>query len=137
MSGIYSTFLLVVITINLCYNYIMKLFSEHTEWNGAGVNHWYLLNDTCTTMFGYRKFSQGPVTLFRTPLPFYEKGRKLRLEHDFGDLIERNIIHVAGSKGSVYSVDLSGDHPKCTCHGFKFRGGCKHIALAQQQNENV
>ena len=108
----------------------MKLYSEHTQWTGGGVNHWYLLDDSRTTMFGYRKFSQGEVTLFRTPLPFSDKGRKLKLEHDFGD-VSGNFVSVRGSKGDVYKVDLSGSSPKCSCQSFKYRGECKHIAIAQ------
>ena len=112
----------------------MKLYSEHTQWSGAGVNHWYLLNDNRTTMYGYRKFAAGPVVLFRTPLPFNEKGRNLHLEHDFGDVENAgNKVRVEGSKGDVYTVDFSGSYPKCSCHAFKFRGNCKHIAVAEKQ----
>lgn len=110
----------------------MKLFSEHTEWSGGGTNHWYLLDDSRSKMHGYRRFGQEAVTLFKTPLPFYEKGRRLKLEHDFGDVSGRR-VRVVGSKGDVYTVDLSSDTPTCSCHAFKFRGGCKHIAIAQQQ----
>jgi hypothetical protein len=112
----------------------MKLFSEHTEWSGGGANHWYLLSDNRSTMHGYRKFGQEAVTMFKTPLPFYEKGRRLKLEHDFGDMTgeaARNLVQVIGSKGDVYTVDLSSDRPTCTCHAFKFRGGCKHISAAK------
>ena len=110
----------------------MKLFSEHTTWTGGGTNHWYLLNDNRSTMFGYRKFGTGEVVLFRTPLPFYEKGRKLRLEHDFGD-VSGKVVYVQGSKGDVYTVDFSREHPTCSCHAYKFRGDCKHIAVAEKQ----
>ena len=108
----------------------MKLFSEHTEWINGGVNHWYLLDDVRTTVYGYRKFGQGEVTLLRTPIPFSDKGRKLKLEHDFGD-VSGKFVHVRGSKGDVYKVDLSGARSKCSCQSFKYRGDCKHITLAQ------
>jgi len=36
------------------------------------------------------------------------------------------IIEVAGSKGSVYYLDIG--QGTCTCPGFTFRGACKHIA---------
>lgn len=108
----------------------MRLYSEHTEWKGGGVNHWYLLDDSRQRILGYRKFGEGEVTLLRTPLPFYEKGRSLKLEHDFGD-VSGNTIRVEGSKGVVHVVSLSGDYPKCSCHAFKFRGDCKHIAIAR------
>ncbi len=108
----------------------MKLYSEHTKWTGGGINHWYLLDDSRTTIFGYRKFGQGEVTLLRTPIAFVEKGRKLKLEHDFGD-VSGKIISVRGSKGDVHKVDLSGSSPKCSCQSFKYRGECKHIIIAQ------
>jgi hypothetical protein len=108
----------------------MKLYSEHTEWTGGGVNHWYLLDTSRQTILGYRKFGEGAVTMLRTPLPFYEKGRKLKLEHDFGDT-SRKVIKVQGSKGDIHHVDLTLDRPSCSCHAFKFRGDCKHIAIAR------
>ena len=84
----------------------MKLYSEHTEWTGGGVNHWYLLDNSRQTILGYRKFGEGAVTLLRTPLPFYEKGSKLKLEHDFGDT-SRKVIKVQGSKGAVSYTHLT------------------------------
>lgn len=102
----------------------MKLYSEHTEWSGAGVNHWYLLNDARTIMYGYRKFAEGPVVRFRTPLPFYEKGRKLRLEVDFADADPGTIV-VEGSNGNKYFVDTI--RRSCSCPSYKYRGGCKHV----------
>lgn len=113
----------------------MKLYSEHTQWNGGGTNHWYLLDDARRTMYGYRKFGEHAVTLFRAPLPFYENGRRLKLEHDFGDMTSnhaRRLIEVIGSKGDLYIVDVTDDQPTCTCHAFKFRGECKHIAMAKE-----
>ena len=109
----------------------MKLYSEHTVWKDGGVNHWYVLNDNRTKMYAYRPFGQGPIVRLRTPLSFDDRGRKLQLEHDFGDL-SGNTVRVSGSKGDVYTVDFSGSYPKCSCHAFKYRGGaCKHIAIAE------
>jgi uncharacterized Zn finger protein len=39
-------------------------------------------------------------------------------------------VQVQGSNGAVHTVDLSG-RPSCSCTAFKFRGACKHIAIAQ------
>ena len=107
----------------------MKLYSEHTVWKGGGVNHWYLLDAGRRKILGYRKFGQGPVEMLRTPLPFDQRGRELILEHDFGDA-SGNTVQVQGSNGAVHTVDLSG-RPSCSCTAFKFRGACKHIAIAQ------
>jgi len=102
----------------------MRLYSEHTVWSGSGVNHWYLLNDNRTMMYAYRPFGQGPVVRLRTPLPFYEKGRKLQLEADFAD-IEPGTIVVEGSNGNKYFVNAA--RKTCTCPSYKYRGGCKHV----------
>jgi hypothetical protein len=105
----------------------MKLYSEHTVWSQGGTNHWYLLDDSRRTMYGYRRFGTEAVTLFRTPLPFYEKGRRLKLEHDFGGAV--NTVRVEGSGGRIHTVTL-GDRPSCSCESFTYRGHCKHIAFA-------
>jgi len=107
----------------------MKLYSEHTEWSGGGGNHWYLLDDARRIMHGYRKFGTEAVTLFKTPLPFYEKGRRLKLEHDFGGA--DNTVRVEGSGGRIHTVTL-GSRPSCSCESFTYRGQCKHIAIAMQ-----
>ena len=102
----------------------MKLYSEHTEWTGGGVNHWYLLNDNRTMMYAYRPHGKGPVVRLRTPLPFYEKGRKLQLEADFADADPGTIV-VEGSNGNKYFVDTI--RRSCSCPSYKYRGGCKHV----------
>jgi hypothetical protein len=107
----------------------MKLYSEHTVWNGSGVNHWYLLNDQRNVMVGYRKCGDGPIVMFRTPLPFYEKGRKLKLEHDFGSMEKERVVVVAGSNGNKYTVNV--DQQTCSCPAFSFRGTCKHLLVAR------
>jgi hypothetical protein len=102
----------------------MKLYSEHTEWTGGGVNHWYLLNDSRTTMYAYRPHGKGPIVRLRTPLPFVEKGRVLKLEHDFDD-INPDTVTVEGSNGNTYFVDVV--RKTCSCPSYKYRGGCKHV----------
>jgi hypothetical protein len=107
----------------------MKLYKEVTKFTGqTAANHWYLLDDSESTMIGYRKFGEGEVTLFRTALPFYHKGRKLVLQHDFGPT-GKQAIRVEGSNGRIHTVTL-GDTPRCSCEAFRFRGNCKHIAIA-------
>jgi len=112
----------------------MKLYSEHTKWTGGGVNHWYLLNDQKNMMFGYRKRCEGPITMFRTPLPFYERGRTLRLEHDFGSMEKERIVVVTGSNGQQYTVNL--DQQTCSCPAHTYRGTCKHLIIARSQKHD-
>lgn len=107
----------------------MRLYREETKWEAASaVNHWYLLDDSMSTIHGYRKFATGPVNMLRTPLPFYVKGRRLVLEHDFGDFGDRApAITVQGSNGRTHTIRQTASGYKCSCESFKFRSRCKHI----------
>ena len=112
----------------------MKLVIETTVFAGAKMpNHSYMLNDAGIAV-GYRKFSAGEVIRFRTPLRLDVRGRQFRLVDDLGsdDPVSSNIVEVAGSGTNVYSVDL--DRKQCSCTGFKYRGECKHIAIAESKS---
>jgi len=107
---------------------------ETTVFNGAKMpNHSYMLNDAGIAI-GYRKFSAGEVIRFRTPLRLDIRGRSFKLVDDLGSDAEgsSNIVEVAGSGNNVYSVDL--DRKQCSCTGFKYRGECKHIAIAESKS---
>jgi hypothetical protein len=112
----------------------MKLVMETTEFAGAKMpNHSYLLNDTGIAI-GMRKFSAGPVVRFRTPLRLDIRGRTFKLVDDLGSDadVSSKVVEVAGSGTNVYSVDL--DRKQCSCTGFKYRGECKHIAIAESKS---
>ena len=112
----------------------MKLMMETTVFAGAKMpNHSYMLNDAIIAV-GMRKFSAGEVVRFRTPLRLDVRGRTFRLVDDLGsdDPVSSNIVEVAGSGNNVYSVDL--DRKQCSCTGFKYRGDCKHIAIAESKS---
>ena len=111
----------------------MKLMQEITVFAGAKMpNHSYLLNDAGIAI-GMQKFSAGEVVRFRTPLVLDTRGRQFRLVDDLGAdaPVFSNVVEVAGSKGDVYTVDL--DRKQCSCTGFKYRGECKHIAIAEAE----
>ena len=112
----------------------MKLVIETTVFAGAKMpNHSYLLNDTGIAI-GMRKFSAGPVTRFRTPLRLDIRGRTFKLVDDLGSDadVSSNVVEVAGSRGDVYFVDVF--RKQCSCTGFKYRGECKHIAIAEKES---
>ena len=112
----------------------MKLVIETTVFSGAKMpNHSYLLNDTGIAI-GMRKFSVGPVTRFRTPLRLDIRGRTFKLVDDLGSDadVSSKVVEVAGSKGDVYFVDVF--RKQCSCTGFKYRGECKHIAIAKSKS---
>ena len=112
----------------------MKLVMETTQFTDAKMpNHSYLLNDAGIAI-GMRKFSEGPVIRFRTPLRLDIRGRTFKLVDDLGsDAVDSSkVVEVAGSKGDVYFVDVF--RKQCSCTGFKYRGECKHIAIAEKES---
>ena len=111
----------------------MKVIRETTVFTDAKMpNHSYIVSSTGLVL-GIRRFSQGAFELLRTPLSIDVRGRTFVTEDDLGPDTpsSRNIVEVAGSKGEVYTVDLDEKH--CSCTGFKFRGDCKHIAMAKEE----
>ena len=112
----------------------MKLVIETTVFAGAKMpNHSYMLNDAGIAI-GMRKFSAGEVVRFRTPLRLDIRGRTFRLVDDLGSDadVSSKVVEVAGSGTNVYTVDL--DRKQCSCTGFKYRGECKHIAIAESKS---
>lgn len=110
----------------------MKLVQETTVFTDAKMpNHSYLLNDAGIAI-GMRRFSAGEVIRFRTPLVLDTRGRTFKLVDDLGSDTpgSSRVVKVAGSKGDVYFVDLY--RKQCSCTGFKYRGDCKHLAIAEQ-----
>ena len=112
----------------------MKLVMETTVFAGAKMpNHSYMLNDAGIAI-GMRKFSAGEVVKFRTPLRLDIRGRTFKLVDDLGSDadVSSKVVEVAGSGTNVYTVDL--DRKQCSCTGFKYRGECKHIAIAESKS---
>ena len=112
----------------------MKLIQEMTVFAGAKMpNHSYMLNDAGIAI-GYRKFSEGSVMKFRTPILLDRRGRIFKLVDDLGPdtPVSSNVVEVAGSGNNVYTVDLN--RKQCSCTGFKYRGECKHIAIAESKS---
>ena len=112
----------------------MKLVMETTVFSDSKMpNHSYLLN-AAGIAIGYRKFSAGEVVRFRTPLRLDVRGRTFELVDDLGSDAEGSskVVEVAGSKGDVYFVDVY--RKQCSCTGFKYRGECKHIAIAESKS---
>ena len=42
----------------------------------------------------------------------------------------KRVVQISGSKGDVYTVELSDKGNNCTCSGFQFRRTCRHIQEA-------
>ena len=87
--------------------------------------HIYYVNDADKLVwFQVGDYSRG-LDKYRVPKKFYRSGRKFEKIGEIEEEAVANIVKVAGSKGSVYTVNL--DEGTCTCTGFRFRGTCKHL----------
>ena len=111
----------------------MKYFRETTDWKTP--NHTYLLNDSKQYMHGYIQLGTTDVKMFKSPIRFDTRGRTFVFHSAYSaDPVERNIVSVAveGSKGTEYTVILEDSKSSCDCTGFKYRGECKHLAIARE-----
>jgi len=111
----------------------MNYFRETTDWNTP--NHVYLLDDNKQYMHGYMVDGREPLQKFKAPIRFDTRGRTFVFHSAYAAKpIERNIVSVtvAGSKGDLYTVILEDSTSSCNCTGFKYRGECKHQALARE-----
>ncbi len=108
----------------------MQALLEITEWSDPNANCSHLYWMDGDKAVGYSKWGKEPPEYFKNPIRLDKRGRKFVevKNHPFKPTIQANIIKVQGSKGAVYEVNL--DEQTCTCSGFKFRGGCKHLKEA-------
>ena len=104
----------------------MEALRETT--GGLFPAHTYLLDSN--NLVAYIKVNETEPFYFKNPIKGFDKrGRKFEAvkPNPFKQLKkESNVITVQGSKGQTYFVDR--DQATCTCQGFTFRGGCKHLA---------
>lgn len=118
----------------------MKWFAETTVWSDASTpNGVYLLDDSKSKMYAFRPFGgAGKIKTFKNPIRIDVRGRKFvvnpvqyktQVEEE---VPEGRVWEVKGSKGDVYKVSESGGNYSCTCSGFRFRGGCKHVEGIRQ-----
>ena len=112
----------------------MKAFQEITEWDTDFVmpNHVYFLSDSKDKMYGYVKSSTGEIQAMSTPYKFKASGRKFKeVPNTWGYSVDERPAGrtwtVAGSRGDSYIVSEDAGNWTCTCAGWKFRGGCRHL----------
>lgn len=113
---------------------MMKLYRETTDWTTP--NHTYLLTDNKQYMHGYIKLGAADVFVFKQPIRFDTRGRTFQFVSTYNqDAAESSaaVIEVQGSKGDKYYVKLDDTAAaECSCTGFKYRGECKHLAIARE-----
>jgi len=104
----------------------MLLAAEQTTWaDGTGRNGTYLLSNDRTKMYAFAPYGSSDLKFFKFPIKIEVKGRKFLVLDRSEDEPDEG-VRVEGSNGAVYYVHQG----RCTCPGYKFRGECKHLALA-------
>jgi len=112
----------------------MRLYKETTDWSTP--NHVYLLSDSKQYMHGYIQLGTADIKMFKAPIRFDTRGRTFQFvsEYDADSPAESTaaVVTVTGSKGDKYYVRLEDSAAECSCTGFKYRGECKHVAIARE-----
>jgi hypothetical protein len=115
----------------------MKWFAETTDYRDTVPNGIYLLDDAKTKMYAFRPAS-GEIKTFKNFIRIDTRGRRfvvnpVQFKTDLQEPEpEGRSWTVRGSKGDEYRVsELNGNY-SCTCSGFRFRGGCKHVEGIRQ-----
>lgn len=108
----------------------MIYLQETTKWTsrtGADTtNHIYITDNSKGKMLGYIRHGEKEAKMFKSPIQWDTRGRTfvvIKREQ----IAEENVTVVEGSKGAKYFVTKTDAGTTCSCPGFKFRGGCKHI----------
>lgn len=116
----------------------MKWWAEITQWRDNTPNGVYLLDDAKTKMYAFRSNQgQGEVKFFKRPLRIDVRGRKFVVNAEqWAVTVEPEVPfgrtwEVVGSRGDKYQITETDSGLTCTCAGFRFRGDCKHLKIAQ------
>ena len=118
----------------------MKWFVETTQWSDAATtNGIYLLDDSKSKMYAYRPDAKSPIKTFKAPIRIDVRGRKFAVNpvqyktQAQEEQPEGRVWVVKGSKGDEYKVsELNGNY-SCSCSGFRFRQGCRHVESIRQK----
>ena len=114
----------------------MKFYQETTKWSTDAPNGIYLLNDSKSKMYAYIKPGAKSVFKFKNPIRIDTRGRTfVPVKNTFNFKLEEETTNrkwqVKGSKGDIYTIEETENGLTCSCTGFKFRGTCKHLAVAK------
>lgn len=113
----------------------MKAFLETTQWAGdKNFNHVYWMDDAKNKVYAYAPWGQpDSVKVFNKPFMIDTRGRKFQVVRNTFGFVDTSISTtnkiwtVAGSKGTIYTIEETTRGLTCTCSGFRFRGHCKHL----------
>ncbi len=117
----------------------MEAVREVTVWTGVEYrtpNHDYLLDGD--RIVAYRPWGTGEIQYLSGKIKIDRRGRKFEklTPNPFKapeNATENTTVAVQGSKGKTYYVNV--ETATCTCPGFTFRGHCRHIQEAQDQQK--
>jgi hypothetical protein len=112
----------------------MKAFIDMTQWDdGKSFHHVYWMDDAKNKAYAYAKWGNpADVQVFKKPIQIDARGRKFEPVRNIFGFVDRNEPAAqqwkfTGSKGDEYIVEKGDNGYTCTCSGFRFRGGCKHV----------
>ena len=112
----------------------MQAFIEMTCWDdGKEFPHVYWMDDAKNRAYAYARWGNpADVQVFSKPIQIDTRGRRFEpVRNIFGFVDPKDSAStkwtIKGSKGDEYIVEKGEDGYTCTCSGFRFRGGCKHV----------
>jgi hypothetical protein len=115
----------------------MQAFIEMTRWDdGKEFPHVYWMDDAKNRAYAYARWGNpADVQVFSKPIQIDTRGRRFEpVQNIFGfrdrDHVANPQWTVTGSKGDKYTVERTENGMTCTCSGFKFRGACRHLEVA-------
>ena len=113
----------------------MKFYKETTpDWATPTPNHTYLLTDDKSKVYGYIKARSGDTFTFKNPIKFDARRRTFIEVKELGEIdleVQGETWKVDGSGGNSYVVQKIDGQLSCSCPGYRFKGDCKHLQLAQ------
>lgn len=111
----------------------MQVLWETTEWADTTSNNVYFMDDSKSKMYAYVARGTMDVFKFKKPIRIDLRGRTFvnipNIWHYVSPEEEaaKTEWTVTGSTGSKYIVRKEENSYTCTCHGFTFRGECRHV----------
>jgi len=107
----------------------MVIVQETTDWGKHNVmNHVYVLNNSMTHMVAYVPAGSKILQKFSKPMSFDRRGRTfVELEGVKAPKQEPRVRFVEGSKGQRYRLTEQDGQWQCSCPGYLYHGGCRHI----------
>ena len=105
---------------------MIEILQEVTDWGKYKVNNGIYHINSAGKLIAYQPNIDSEIQVLNVPSTQFSKSRrKFKKIGERPEELESHIIQVTGSKGNIYYIDT--EKGTCTCHGYTFRGTCKHV----------